>query len=72
MSADAPARQGGILSLHSPSVVVMHYYENTGDVCVRGHPISSQVVKSAAFGGQQLESRTGPSCWVADCPGNQH
>ena len=60
------------MSEPSHSVVPMHYYENTGRVCEHcREPISYQVVKTGTFGGEQLEHRRGPRCWMAGCPGNQ-
>ncbi|MDT5052860.1 hypothetical protein [Mycobacterium sp.] len=45
----------------------MHYYENTGRVCEHtGEPISYQVVEAQVFGGETIETRTGPSCWIPD------
>jgi hypothetical protein len=49
----------------------MHYYEPTGLRCPDcNNPTSWQVVDEGTMSGERIQLRSGPSCWLAHCPGN--
>lgn len=65
-------RENGELSQDSHSLEDMFTYQPTGQVCPHcQRPITDQVNSVTVNGGEQVETRTGPRCWTAGCPGNR-